>query len=121
MSSSIEIKRLYSLDLPGPSDEPDDPENCWVRVYADIGPVDSPSADTFRLVVCTPPALSRELARSEVVWGSHLLVVPRFDWEVVKLALGEKINSLAADSGGWEEFVRSLGRYVAWEFEDFRE
>lgn len=53
MSLSVEIKRLYSPDLPDISDEPEDSLDCWIRVYADIGEVGAPGADTFSLVACT--------------------------------------------------------------------
>lgn len=118
MPAAIRMKRLYSLDLPGPSDEPEDLEDCWVRVNVDIGLATSDAADTFRLIVCTPRALSRDLANTRGTWGAQLLVLPRFDWETVTAALAEKISEVASRATSWEDFVQRFGCFAAWEFDD---
>ncbi len=117
----VEIKRLYSLDLPGVDDSPTDPANCWIRVNVDIGPVDSDAADTFRFVVTTPARLQLEMARMPTMWGRDLMVVREFAWEPVEAALTECIDSIARRSPTWEAFVERFICYAAWEFEDFRE
>jgi Immunity protein 8 len=120
VGASIDIKRLYSLDLPGPYDEPEDPGTCWIRVNADIGLKDSDAADTFRLIVCTPAGLAQE-RESAPTWGAHLLVLSRFDWEIVKSALVGKIAEVGRRATSWDDFVRRFACYAEWEYEDFED
>jgi len=121
LSLSVEIKRLYSPDLPELSDEPDDPLDCWIRVYADIGEVGAPGADTFSLVACTVRAVEREVDRTQTRWGYPLLLVSRFDWSTVTDAIAAKANEVAGTATDWEEFARGLGRFSDWEFEGYQD
>ena len=117
MPFPVEIKRLYSLDLPDGSELPEDPSDCWIRINLDIGPTGSPGADTFRFVACTPRALQEKLAKSRFVWGPDLLIVSRFDWPQVEAVVGELVASVAGQASDWDEFVRLFGRHASWEFE----
>jgi Immunity protein 8 len=121
LDEAFEIKRLYSLDLPGPDDEPEDRADCWVRINADIGPTFSETADTFYLVVATPLALARAADAQGAVWGAHVLVIPRFDWEIVRRELLQQVEQVASQADTWEEFARRFSAYAAWEFADFED
>ncbi len=111
---------IYSIDLPsGPPQLPTDPEDCWVRVYADIGAVDEVGADTFLFYVCTPKRLQTMVKRAGYYLGRHLVIVDHFAWDLVERIISSICDETTGDT--WEEVATKLGRYGLWEFEDYQE
>jgi hypothetical protein len=95
-ASPMEIKnyRFANFDhRVGPSN----PENFHELLYVDVGPEGS-TADVRRyaLHVTTPKGLSARIENnsSGYRFGSNLLVVERFDLEMILRALRDRINEL---------------------------
>lgn len=115
-----ELDGLSSVDLPsGPPQMPEDPLDCWIPIEANIGVRGESGADIFTFYVCTPTRLSSTLRLMPHQFGRHLLVVERFDWSVVEVAIRALLGSLSADS--WDDLATKIGRYGLWEFEDYVE
>lgn len=109
------LKGISSIDLPGGAPElPADPTNCWIVVQADIGAADGDAADEFTFYVCTPAKLMSVFEQEEYVFGKHLLIVPRFDWQVVEMAISTICEQV--DGETWEELAEELHVYGGWEF-----
>ena len=114
------VDGIYSLDLPqGKPALPDDLNCCWVVVQADIGPAEASGSETFTFYVCTPRRLQQVLEKVGSQLGRHLIVVERFDWDVLKGAIRDVIANLEAES--WDELAQLVGRHGLWEFEDYSE
>lgn len=112
------LKGIYSIDLPGgPPELPPDPEDCWVVVQADIGAVVGDAADEFTFYVCTPGKLTKVLGQKEYLFGRHLLIVPRFDWQIVENAIGAVCEQIRGQS--WEEIAGQLNTYGGWELDRY--
>lgn len=47
----LEVKGLWSSDIPDGKSLPDDPEDCVVLIHAEIGLHDEKGADTFSFEV----------------------------------------------------------------------
>ena len=47
------LDSFFSGDLPSGQELPEDPENCWIVIQADIGSYGESGADTFTFYVCT--------------------------------------------------------------------
>ena len=120
MTIKAKIDGLFSVDLPDPStDFPEDPEDCWIIVMADIGLEGSPGADEFTFYVCTPKRLSKVVQHEGFQFGRHLLIVERFDWDTVERAIARICEEATGDT--WEQVAKKIGRYGQWEFEDYQE
>jgi len=109
---------IYSIDLPGgPPELPSDPSNCWVVIQADIGHEGGEGADIFTFYVCTISALEDQLKVKGCELGRHLIILERFDWELVEKA----ICDICANASGetWEDIAHFIARYGSWEYEDY--
>jgi len=116
----VVVDAIFSIDLPeGPPQLPPDPEDCWVVVMADIGTADSPGYDEFTFYVCTIKKLQAIVDGDGACFGKHLLVVNRFDWNLVEQAINDLCDSIEGDS--WEDIASKLSRYGQWEFQDYRD
>jgi hypothetical protein len=113
------LKVLSSVDLPDGASLPPDPTDCWVVVTASIGVAGDEASDNFTLYVSTPRRLERIVADETQLWGRHLLIVEQFDWTTVRNAIEKICDETTGDT--WDAIASRLGRYAAWEFEDYRE
>jgi hypothetical protein len=109
-----ELRSLDSPDLERPQ-LPADPDDCAVAFEATIGPSGSPGAEIFAFTVVTPTSLARE---TRFRWGRGLLIVPRFSWEAVDLALARLLAHAARQS--WVEVAQTLNQNLHWEFDNYR-
>ena len=109
-----ELKILMSADLERP-ELPIDPDNCVIAFEATIGPSGSSAAEIFAFAVATPTALARE---ERFRWGRGLLIMPRFSWEAVDLALARLLAHAARPS--WSEIAQMLNQNLHWEFENYQ-
>ncbi|MHB2019148.1 MAG: Imm8 family immunity protein [Candidatus Xenobia bacterium] len=99
---------------------PDDPEDCWVIVTAEVGEAGDEAADNFQFTVVTVRALERAVTQSPFfVLGRHLIVVRAFDWQIVESAIRRAVER--AQGRTWEELAGRIGRHGAWEYEDYNE
>lgn len=110
----LEIKSISTGSFDG--DLPPDPEDCWVNVAVGIGAPGEDGEDTFHLSVCTPRSLATAVEESPR-FGHGLLIVRRFDWDVVKTEVESLLTRF--DGKNWEEVAAKLNRYMAWEFSDY--
>jgi hypothetical protein len=106
---------LYSFELnEGPPMLPDDPNDCWINVIADIGPVDASGGDMFVFSVCTVERLRKILADGKPVFVGKALVIERFSWEVLQNEVQSIVSSVTGID--WDEIANQLHQYGDWEF-----
>lgn len=115
------LKGIYSIDLPeGQPSLPEDPENCWIVLQADIGLDDgTQAADTFTFYICTPKKLSAIVKEEKHQLGRHLIIVDQFDWELLESTIVKICDEATGEN--WEEIAEQISRYGHWEFEDYHE
>jgi hypothetical protein len=93
----LQLKGVFSPHLNEPN-LPDDPECCFVLMFADIGQRGSAGADQFNFHVVTPRYLSEN---PEVRWGRAYLLMPAFSWSEVTRMLERLVaNTNAQDWRG---------------------
>jgi hypothetical protein len=97
---------------------PGDPTHFGVHVRALVGPDAEEGEESFDLLVCTPSWIESEQLTKGFRWGHGLLVVRRWDPDVLERAVGDLI--LHAERGTWGEIGELLSRYTHWEFADYR-
>jgi hypothetical protein len=96
MTKSKEIKNYYFIDIDfnkGPSD----PENFYEDFRIDVGEAGSDSVTNYSFFVCTPKGIQgamKEL-KTDYLMERNLLIVPRFDMELILRAIRERIDKLA--------------------------
>ncbi|NNH72968.1 hypothetical protein HLB23_24430 [Nocardia uniformis] len=110
------VKHFHSPDVDPPTGIVDD-DAVLIDFFA--GPADSPGAESFSVLVCTPRWVTSELVQGQVVDGRHRLFVERIDLDAVQRHIREYVAQL--DEPTWIELTDKIGRLGKWEFEDYRE
>jgi hypothetical protein len=108
------VRYLHSPDLELGTEAPPDPEDFEILVQVMAGPADGPGEESFDVVVCTPACLRRAVRKGPVL-GRHLLVVDRYDLDVIERFLVTAVEAARARS--WPELGTLIGRIGKWEFE----
>jgi hypothetical protein len=117
-SESVLRAKLCSLRSPEidlDSEYPSDPDCFIVLVEAEIGAHGVVGSELFRIHVCTPKWLLKELASAREVWGHGLLIVNAWNGEQVRLTVEAICSRTSAAS--WNELAVKLSRFAEWEFE----
>ena len=83
-----------------------------------IGPEEAAEADNFDLMICTPDGVAQSLAGDAYRWGRHMLIVDRIDLDIVSRAVETILRRCEGKT--WEEVAVKIGRFAAWEFEDYQ-
>jgi len=83
-----------------------------------IGPEGAQGADNFDLMVSTPGGVAQSLAGDAYRWGRHMLIVDRIDLDLVSRAVETALRRCEGNT--WEEVAVKIGRFAAWEFEDYQ-
>ncbi len=104
-----ELRQIRSLDLDPPS-LPADPRACAVRFEVVIGPRGGAQREAYAFTVITPGALA-QLDGGQ--WGRSCLLVPAFDWDLVKQALAQLLAACARST--WDEVATELARELRWQ------
>jgi Immunity protein 8 len=91
----------------------------WIRVS--IGTVDTDAADDFQIFICTPTWLDSYVENEKdcAVWGRHMLIVREYNLERIKASVARLVSRCSGND--WATVAEKLGRYAAWEFEDYQE
>jgi hypothetical protein len=96
---------------------PQIPDNFCVWLTLAIGYEGVEGSHLFQVGICTASWLSHQLSIKGTYVLRHIILVETFDFALVKKTVSEIIQN--ADRPSWEESVQILGRYFAWEFEDY--
>lgn len=112
---------MYAIELPVSLNEhrPADPENFGLSIRLEVGLVGSDAVDLFDLFVCTPHWIQEQFAQEGSVWGRHILLIPKYDYDLILQAVTGRID--ACQGKNWLEVANKLARFAAWEFEDYQQ
>jgi hypothetical protein len=97
---------------------PDDPDvvAIWVRLHIGAKGSARRPAHEFTTLVATPGGLAALDHRDDgVLEFRSMLVVRRYDRDVVRAALEERVASCAADD--WRVCIERLAHHFDWEFD----
>jgi hypothetical protein len=97
---------------------PRDPTHFGLGVRAVIGDADGIGEELFDMLVCSPSWLEAEQLTKGFRWGHGILVLARWDPEVVERAVRDLVVHAERDT--WAEIGELLSRYTDWEFADYR-
>ncbi|RKP48492.1 hypothetical protein D7S89_13735 [Trinickia fusca] len=95
---------------------PDDPKNFSLWIEFRVGPDDSPGADDYRVLICTPEWLSQNIW--EPRWGRHMLIVRAYDRFAIEKCVRDYIAKCTGDE--WGVVAQKVARNLSWEFEDYQ-
>jgi hypothetical protein len=95
--------------------EPRDPDDVAEELTVDIGPRGKNTADSFILKIATPKGLCRLPAHAGIVATRPLVVLERYDFQVLWHWLEETVASCERDT--WEACVAELRLHFLWEYE----
>jgi hypothetical protein len=93
--------------------QPEDPEVFAQIVAVEIGTKPGKGADTFTIRIATPAGLSRLDDKDGILAERPLLVIRRYDYEVIWSWLEKTVASCQADT--WERSVENLRYHFNWE------
>ena len=94
------------------------PDNFCIWLTLAIGPEDEESSDLFQVAICTGSWLTHQLSIKSAYVLRHMILVERFDFELVKRTVCEIIKK--AERPSWEQSVSILSSYFAWEYEGYK-
>ena len=95
---------------------PEIPRNFCVWLTLTIGSESEEGNNLFQVGICTVTWLSHQLSINNAYILRHLILVEKFDFELIKDSIYKIIK--IAERSSWEESVQVLCRYFSWEFED---
>ncbi|WP_040792423.1 Imm8 family immunity protein [Nocardia paucivorans] len=88
-----------------------------ILVQLMIGPENTPEAEAFDLLVCTPEGRARSGGSSELAPDEFTLVLDRIDTDLIRRHVENFLRDLERPT--WEELVAEIGRIGRWEFRDY--
>jgi hypothetical protein len=95
--------------------EPDDPGDVVEELTLKVGRKGQKEADAFKILVATPTGLGRLPAVDGIVAIRPLVVIDRYDFELLWAWLQQTVEECEADT--WLSCVNELRVYFAWEYE----
>jgi hypothetical protein len=117
MSAVVKAMWVDSATINLDSYFPENPECFGLWIEFSVGIKDESGADNFRLFICTPEWLRSECGRKRAKWGRHMLIVPEYDLEMIRIEIGLCIDSCTGED--WPTIAQKIARFAAWEFEDY--
>ncbi|WP_281663391.1 immunity 8 family protein [Paraburkholderia fungorum] len=115
-----ELRKLHSLEIEEEliHYKPAMPENFGTWIRFSVGPSGELGTDNFDLFVCTPLWLSESLETEPGArWGRHLLIVKEFNVAAITNEIERLVQRCS--SVDWQSTALKIGRFAAWEFEDY--
>lgn len=110
---SIDINSAVEID----DFTPEDVKNFNIWITFSIGREDSSGSDLFLLNVCSPKWLIENAFIP--TWGRHMLILNEYDLNTIKDTVYNYLESIAKDN--WVSLAEEIGKFLAWEFEDYSE
>jgi Immunity protein 8 len=97
---------------------PEIPHNFHVLVSLTIGSEGEAGGSDYSIGVCTPTWLDHHIQNRGPLSGRHLLIVNRFDAAEIRAHIEKIISQCEREDPAEANAV--LGRFFAWEFEDYQ-
>ena len=107
------LKSIHSPDLKYGA-VPENAEDCYLPIEAEIGPSDEDGGDIFSFEVVTPKAIRKGPKPS---WLRGYLLLPVFSWSATEDALDKLL--MQCSGSDWKEVATKISRNLSWEFEDY--
>lgn len=112
------LVRLHSPDVDDLQTYVPVQEDCFAFLLQIIvAPEGGAGEESFDAFVCTPRWLCENYAPSDVVIGSHKLIVFRYDYKSLHDFVVDRVNAASGDT--WQQVARRLSSLGRWEFEDY--
>ena len=99
--------------------EPKHPESVHLVLQIDVGPPGQKGSTSFTVRVVTPKGLATLPAPKRIIASGKLLVLARYDYDVVWRWVEQTVAKCEAHS--WSGCVELLRRKFDWELEGYRE
>ncbi len=113
-----EIKRLHSPDVYNLATYvPLDRQDFGFLLQVMVGPADQDGEESFDVMVCTGPWLSKHLGPQGLLIGLHHLVVNEYDYLRLEGFLRQYVSRCTGTT--WKEIAEKIGRLGRWEFDDY--
>ena len=93
-------------------------EPFCILVQAMFGPEGAEGEESFDILVCSPEWFAENIGESEILSGSHHLIVRKFNYEPIFRYLVEFAERCTGTN--WRECAAKLSRLGKWEFEGYR-
>lgn len=90
-----------------------------LSLRAMIGPVGGEGEESFDFAVCSLAWLKAELESFALVAAQDLVIVERFDLEVIEAHVRRLVSQ--ASGPDWPSVAGQLAQWSRWEFEDYRD
>lgn len=115
-----ELKRIHSPDVNDLSKhQPDDPQCFSFLIQIMVGAKGESWEESFDIEVCTPQWLAKNLGQDDILIGSRLIIVQKYNYEKISSSIKKFLNHCKRET--WNEVASQISRIGRWEFEDYSE
>ena len=112
------IRRFHSPDihdLEGYQPPEQDRFGFLLQILA--GPENDQGEESFDVFVCTPRWILENYSHDDIVSGSHMMIMFKYDYQKLCDFLHKKVSEVSGEA--WIDVARGIGRLGRWEFEDY--
>ena len=114
-----ELKRLHSPDVFELSKYIPEEKDCFAfLLQMFVGEKDKEGEESFDMIVCTPKWLIKNNNQSEIIIGSHYLIMFEYNYQKLYNKLKVIIDSVNGET--WDDIGLKIGKIGKWEFEDYQ-
>jgi hypothetical protein len=110
---------IWSSVLADGKSLPENPENFWVDIVAEIGVKGESVADMFNFQVCSPEWLNDASNHNNYIMEKNMIVMKKFDWDSVENIIQSFLDKLEEET--WQALAQEIDRYGDWEFHKYKE
>lgn len=112
------IRRLHSPDIHDlRAYEPVQADTFGFLLQVLVGPDNGPGEESFDVYVCTPKWLITRYNEGDIIVGTHMLIVFRYDYQQLHEFVEQRVRN--AVGATWLDVARQLALFGKWEFQDY--
>lgn len=112
-----EVKSIDLVDFENWDFSPSDPTDFCVDAEAAIGISGEDGSDIFSFQICSF-IWQEKMADGRAIFARNTLIISEFNERAIKMAVVSLVEKAKGNS--WLEMAKYIGKYLSWEFDDYK-
>ncbi len=115
-----EIKYINSSDVFNlETFKPEIEDNFGFPLRVIVGPKGEQGEESFDMMLCTPKWMETNYKEDAIFFGTHYLIVFKYNYQKIYQKLKDSIESIEAPD--WTSIGEEIAKLGKWEFEDYKD